>query len=131
VREGVPAVRITRSASSSPVGVTVRRLAQRLERDARADGLAFPGDAAGLDEAGRLDAATAVRALERLAASRAAAVELSGHPGAHDDPDRHRYRWGYRWGDELDALCSPQVRAAIDRLGFRLGTYRDLCGADT
>jgi predicted glycoside hydrolase/deacetylase ChbG (UPF0249 family) len=126
VRAGVPAVRVTRSGARSIVGATVRRLAAKLEREARADGLAFPGDAAGLDEAGRLDLSTALAAIDRLAGSPAAAVELSAHPGSHEDPDRDRYRWGYRWGDELDALCAPEVRAAIDRHGFRLGTYGEL-----
>jgi predicted glycoside hydrolase/deacetylase ChbG (UPF0249 family) len=126
VREGVPAVRITRSAARSPVGVTVRRLAARLAAEAAADGLAFPEDAAGLDEAGRLDEPAVLHALERLAASPAGTVELSAHPGGHEDPDRHRYRWGYRWGAELDALCAPAVQAAIEHCGFRLGTYADL-----
>jgi predicted glycoside hydrolase/deacetylase ChbG (UPF0249 family) len=126
VRAGIPAVRVTRSAARSPVGATVRRLAARLESEARADGLACPLDAAGLDEAGRLDVATAVGALDLLAGRARSCVELSAHPGARDDPDRHRYRWGYRWGDELDALCAPEVRAAVDRHGFRLGTYADL-----
>jgi predicted glycoside hydrolase/deacetylase ChbG (UPF0249 family) len=126
VRAEVPAVRVTRSVARSVVGATVRRLARRLERDAKADGLAFPADAAGLDEAGRLDTTTVLSALDRLARSEAAGLELSAHPGAHEDPDRDRYRWGYRWGDELDALCAPEVRDAIDRHGFRLGTYADL-----
>jgi chitin disaccharide deacetylase len=126
VRAGVPAVRVTRSNERSLVGSTVRRFAKKLEAEARVDGLAFPGDAAGLDEAGRLDTATAVTALDRLAASAQACVELSAHPGAHDDPDRDRYRWNYRWGAELDALCAPEVRATIDRHAFRLGTYADI-----
>jgi predicted glycoside hydrolase/deacetylase ChbG (UPF0249 family) len=125
---GVPAVRVTRSAARTPVGATVRRLARRLERDARAASLAFPAAAAGLDEAGVLDAAAAIAALDRLAATGASTVELSAHPGAAEDPDRHRYAWGYRWEDELDALCAPAVRAVIDRHGFRLGTYADLPG---
>ena len=65
-------------------------------------------------------------ALARLAGTDAAVVELSGHPGNAVDPDRYRYAWDYRWGAELDALCSPAVRAAVDRHGFTLGTYRDL-----
>jgi hypothetical protein len=126
VSSGVPAVRVTRSASRGPTGRVVRRFARRLEHDAQADGLAFPVDAAGLDEAGALDEPTAIAALERLAAAGAPTVELSSHPGAHEDRDRARYEWNYRWGDELDALCSPEVRATVDRLGFRLGTYGDL-----
>jgi len=48
------------------------------------------------------------------------------HPGPAVDPDRHRYRWGYEWGVELDALCSPEARAAVADAGFELATYRDL-----
>jgi len=131
VSAGIPAIRVTRSASRGPVGVVVRRLARRLEREARADGLAFPLDAAGLDEAGRMDTTRAVDALRQLAARGAPTVELSCHPGAHEDADRHRYAWGYRWGDELDALCSPQVRDTVEQLGFRLVTYRELAAAGT
>jgi hypothetical protein len=127
----VPAVRVTRSAARSPVGVAVRRFGRRLEAEARAAGLAFPAQAAGLDEAGALDTQATLGALDRLAASGAPSVELSAHPGAAEDPDRHRYAWGYRWGDELRALCAADVRAAVDRLGFRLGTYRDLPGGSS
>jgi chitin disaccharide deacetylase len=48
------------------------------------------------------------------------------HPGEGDDPERHRYRWGYRWGDELAFLTSPAARRIVDELGFSLGGYRDL-----
>ena len=120
------AVRVTRSAARSPVGVTVRLLARRLESDARARGLRFPASAAGLDEAGALDRATLVGALDRLAAGGASSAEVGSHPGCGDDPDRQRYRWGYRWEDELAALTSPEARRAVDAGGFVLGTYADL-----
>jgi predicted glycoside hydrolase/deacetylase ChbG (UPF0249 family) len=125
-REGVGAVRVTRSAARGITGTDVRRLSGRLARDVAEAGLAAPADAAGLDEAGNLDEETAIAALDRLASSHAPAVELSAHPGGRHDDERHRYRWGYRWGDELDALCAPRVRDAVARHGFRLGTYRDL-----
>jgi predicted glycoside hydrolase/deacetylase ChbG (UPF0249 family) len=125
VGRAIPAVRVTRSVARGPVGVVMRRLSARFATAARRAGRVYPGDAAGLDEAGRLDVDTAIGALARLAHSQAAVVELSGHPGLHDDPDRHRYEWQYRWGDELDALCSPIVRDAVARHGFRLGTYRE------
>ena len=122
----IPAVRLTRSASDAPVGRVMRCLGNRFADRARAAGLRFPADAAGLDEAGRLDEPSVLAALARLAGTDAAVVELSGHPGNAVDPDRYRYAWDYRWGAELDALCSPAVRAAVDRHGFTLGTYRDL-----
>ena len=126
VRRGIGAVRVARSASRGPVGRVASRLASRLAARATALGIAFPDDAAGLDEAGRLDESAVLDTLERLATGDGAVVELSGHPGEPTDDDRHRYAWDYRWADELEALCSPAVRAAVEHHGFRLGTYRDL-----
>ena len=120
------AVRVTRSAARSPVGVVVRRLSARLEAEARRRGVAFPAAAAGLDEAGALDATTLVEAIGRLGAGAAPTAELGSHPGEADDPDRSRYRWNYRWEEELAALTSPEARQAVDRAGFVLGTYADL-----
>jgi predicted glycoside hydrolase/deacetylase ChbG (UPF0249 family) len=130
VGRSIPAVRVTRSVAPGPVGIVMRRLSARFATAARRVGRVFPGDAAGLDEAGQLDVGRSVTALDRLASSPAAVVELSGHPGLPDDPDRSRYEWKYRWGDELDALCAPSVRAAVERHGFRLGTYRDCVATD-
>jgi predicted glycoside hydrolase/deacetylase ChbG (UPF0249 family) len=123
------AVRVTRSAARSPVGVVVGRLSRALEGDARSRGIPHPIGAAGLDEAGSLDGPTLLRTLTRLAASGAGPVEVGCHPGAGDDPDRTRYRWGYRWEDELTALTSPEARRAVDAGGFTLGTYADLAAA--
>ncbi len=69
--------------------------------------------------------------LRALGASGAASAELGLHPGEHDDEDLARYRWGYRWGDELDALCAPEARRAVERAGFGLGSYAALAGAET
>jgi predicted glycoside hydrolase/deacetylase ChbG (UPF0249 family) len=123
---GVRALRVTRSSARSPVGVTVRRLAARLERDCRHAGWAFPGASTGLDEAGHLDAGAMIQSLFRLAATGAPTAELATHPGAAEDPFRMRYLWGYLWEDEYAALRTPAVRAAIDELGYRLGTFADL-----
>jgi len=125
-RFDVPAVRVTRMQGRGPVARLMRRLATTLERELQADGIVFPRGAAGLDEAGRFDEAAMLRALDRFAATDVSSVELSGHPGEAEDDERHRYRWGYHWGAELDAVLSPRVRQAIDRHGYRLGTYRDL-----
>ena len=129
-QHGVQAIRVTRSSASSVVGRTVRRLATRLEDECDRRGWTYPDDGTGLDEAGHLDLGAMVGALGRLAAREGAkpvrSVELATHPGAHGDDDLARYRWGYQWGDELDALCSATVRSTVDGLGFRLGTYGDL-----
>ena len=125
-RFDIPAVRVTRTSSRGPVGRMMRRLAATLERELQADGIAFPGDAAGLEEAGQFDETALLRALDRFALADASSIELSGHPGEADDDERYRYRWGYQWAAELDGVLSPRVRQAVERHGFRLGTYRDL-----
>lgn len=123
---GIGAVRIIRSAARSPVGLTVARLGRRFERRATAAGFRWPASATGLDEAGALSGDRLVGAIDRLGASGARSVELATHPGEAGDADLDRYRWGYRWSDELAALRSPAAREAVARHGFRLGTYADL-----
>ncbi len=125
-RHDIGAVRICRSASHSPAGVAQRRLAHGAQRRCRARGIAFTQAAAGNDEPGQLDLPATIRALHRLAATRAASAELITHPGGPDDPERARYAWGYRWDDELAALTSGTVRHAVNEYGFRLGTFADL-----
>lgn len=125
-KAGIGAVRIIRSARWGPVGLTVRGLAVRLERRARARSLRFPADATGLDEAGTLERERLLAALGRLARSRARSAELATHPGEAGDADLDRYRWGYVWDRELAALVDPAVRERVAEAGFRLGTYTDL-----
>lgn len=126
---GVRVVRVTRSTARSPVGVVVRRLARDLERRADAAGWRYPSASTGLDEAGGLDTAAMVVALEGLRAAvgdTGGSAELATHPGVLTDAERQRYAWGYAWEQELAALRSAEVRDAVDRLGFRLGTFADL-----
>ncbi|MGH9185585.1 MAG: carbohydrate deacetylase [Acidimicrobiales bacterium] len=123
---GLSAVRIIRSASRSPVGRGVQLLARRFERRAGAAGFRFPTTATGLDEAGALAGDRLVAAIDRLGSTGSASAELAAHPGEADDPDLVRYQWGYQWDRELEALCSRAAREAVERAGFRLGTYDHL-----
>ena len=125
---GVRMVRVTRSSERGPIGVTVRRLARRLEGILDARGWTYPDASTGLDEAGHLDVGAMVTAISRLSATGAHTAELATHPGLPDDVDRARYRWNYRWDDEYAALVSATVRTAVDECGFTLGTFADLEG---
>jgi predicted glycoside hydrolase/deacetylase ChbG (UPF0249 family) len=125
-RRGVRATRVTRSAAKGPVGSAVRRLARGLVDRCEQTGWAYPHASTGLDGAGHLDTARMVGALEMLARQNAATAELATHPGEHGDADLARYRWGYLWGAECDALCSRTVRDAVNELGFELGTFGDI-----
>jgi len=125
-KAGIGAVRIIRSARWSPVGLTVRQLAARLERRARSRNLRFPAAATGLDQAGTLERDRMLSALGGLARSGAPSAELATHPGEAGDSDLDRYRWGYVWDRELAALVDPAVRERVAESGFRLGSYADL-----
>lgn len=124
----IKAVRVTRSDQRRVVGGVVRRLSTSLVTSCDRAGFAYPDASTGLDDAGHLDIGAMVQALRALASSGCTTAELATHPGEHGDPDLARYRWGYRWGEELDALCSTAVKSAVDELGFRLGTFADLVG---
>lgn len=124
---GVGALRVPRAHRPRHlVSVGVNRLARSLAWHARTAGLAVPADAAGLDESGALDAGRLAAALEGFRARRAPSAELGAHPGEAEDLERWRYRWGFRWAEELEALVAPESRRAIEACGFRLGTYADL-----
>ncbi|MEW6155485.1 MAG: ChbG/HpnK family deacetylase [Actinomycetota bacterium] len=122
----VPAVRVPRLAKASLVGVGVSVLGRRLAAEAGRAGIAHPADAIGIEVAGQLDHARLASALARLASRGAPSAELTVHPGEPDDPDRARYRWGYGWHRELEALTSDAARASVTAHGYRLGTYADL-----
>jgi hypothetical protein len=122
----VRAVRVTRTAQRRVVGNVVRRLSVGLVQRCDVAGWSYPAASTGLDAAGHLDVGAMVQSIAQLAASGATSAELATHPGEHGDPALARYRWGYTWGGELDALCSATVRTAVDELGFELGTFGDL-----
>jgi predicted glycoside hydrolase/deacetylase ChbG (UPF0249 family) len=127
----VRVIRVTRSSARSPVGAVVRRLAAQLEDRCDHAGWAYAQASTGLDEAGNLHPKAMIDALFRLASTGASSAELATHPGEAGDADLVRYRWDYHWADEHAALTSAAVRSAVDELGFRLGTFRDLvAGSD-
>jgi predicted glycoside hydrolase/deacetylase ChbG (UPF0249 family) len=80
----------------------------------------------GVFESGRLTERRLLRLISRLGPGD---HEIVTHPGFEPgrinfDPD-----WRYAWEDELAALMSPAVRAAIDRRGIELVSYGQLAGA--
>jgi len=120
----IDAVRVPRSSARGPKAFLLNRLADRLATAARVVGLRQPATFAGLDESGRLDGAQLRAVLAALAPT--ASAEIGCHPGIAVDPDRDRYRWGFRWPDELAGLCDPATADAIARCGFTLGSFADL-----
>ena len=106
--------------------MVVNRLARRLDAKAMAAGVRTTDAFAGFDEGGTLSTDALVRTVDRLGASEAQTAEVGIHPGEHGDAELDRYEWGYRWGDELDALVSEPARAAVTDNGFTLGSFAAL-----
>jgi predicted glycoside hydrolase/deacetylase ChbG (UPF0249 family) len=125
-RARIPAVCVTRSLGRSPVGRAVNALGGRFDRRAERAGLLSPRAFAGFDEGGTLAEVALVSTIGALAATGAASAEVGIHPGEEGDADLARYEWGYRWGDELAAVCSPAARQAVDDGGFTLGSFAAL-----
>ena len=85
---GVRTMRVTRSAERGPVGVTVRRLAVRLEGQLRAAGLALAEASTGLDEAGRLEMGAMVGGLPASPGRVPGPPSWPPTPVVPDDADR-------------------------------------------
>jgi chitin disaccharide deacetylase len=78
----------------------------------------------GLGSSGAMDEAMVLRLLEVVPAN--AVVEMYFHPATGRAPEIDRGVPSYRHEAELAALTSPEVRAAIERLGIRRVTFADL-----
>jgi predicted glycoside hydrolase/deacetylase ChbG (UPF0249 family) len=90
----------------------------------RAAGLRTPDTFVGADDSGRLDEARLTRLIADL---RSGTSELLCHPGRGTGAIAATYSdWGFRWDDERQALTAPTARAALERAGVALITYRDL-----
>lgn len=122
---GIRAIRRPTSGRFDPRSLAVRTLARFAQRRSNRAGLWSAEAAAGLDGAGRGTTAVLVSNIEHLSRSGVSTCEMWMHPGTADDPARERYRWNYRWSDELDALCSTDARAAVQRSGLQLSTYTE------
>lgn len=125
-RHGIPSIRVPEAHGRGVQAGAVRPLARVLRGRAGRSGLGFPDRFFGLETAGGMGAEALHATIEAAARVPARLVEIGCHPGLAQDPDRVRYRWGYRWGDELTALCDPATMKQIDTHGFRLGNFRDV-----
>jgi hypothetical protein len=88
----------------------------------------FPEASTNLDDVGSGGPAHLVTVVERMAARRVASAEIVTHLGEDPDPARARYRSRFDWAAELEAVCEPAVRRAVEAGGFRLGSFADLPG---
>ncbi|HEV7814500.1 MAG TPA: hopanoid biosynthesis-associated protein HpnK [Janthinobacterium sp.] len=94
-----------------------------MRRRLRAAGVAHNDYVAGIAASGRMDEAALLAILARLPAG---VTEIYLHPGVVSGAEVTPSMAGYRHADELAALLSPRVRAALDRITTRRGGFADV-----
>lgn len=99
----------------------LRLLARRLDRA----GIAHNDHVAGIACSGRMDENALLEALQHLPMG---ITEIYLHPATFSGSGIAASMPDYRHADELAALLSPRVRAAVERLGVPLGGFADLLG---
>ena len=97
-----------------------------MKRRLRAAGVAYNDQVFGVACSGSLDEATLLAILARLPPG---VTEIYLHPAVRTTMAIAADAARYRHGDELDALLSARVRAAVAASGAVCGGYRDLAAA--
>lgn len=116
---GVPALRVPREPHTHGLAPWTTLLRMH----ARRAGLVTPDAVFGLRWSGRM---TADRLCEILRGLPAGLIEIYTHPATADSFAGHAP--GYRYRDELAALCDPDVVAALRKSGHPAGGYADIPG---
>jgi hopanoid biosynthesis associated protein HpnK len=110
------------AASAALLGPWTARMRRRL----RAAGIACTDQVFGIGSTGAMDEATLLQILEQLPAG---VSEIYLHPAVATDGPISAGMAGYRHTDELAALLSDRVRAALSRPGILRGGYCDALAA--
>ncbi|MFI4979891.1 MAG: hopanoid biosynthesis-associated protein HpnK [Nevskiales bacterium] len=99
----------------------LRLLARRLDRA----GIVHNDQVVGIARSGRMDENALLEALQHLPMG---ITEIYLHPATLSGSGIAASMPDYRHADELAALLSPRVRAAVEALGVPLGGFADLFG---
>jgi hopanoid biosynthesis associated protein HpnK len=133
---GIPGVRLAREdwratlalAPDRPLakvaqGLIFRCLSRRARHQAQAAGLVYNDHLFGLLNHGRLTEDYLAGLIPRL---KPGVTEIYGHPASGGDGELQRWGRGYRRQEELAALLSPNLRAALAEAGVELTGWRQL-----
>ena len=119
---GLRAVRLPAEAGAPALlRPWLRLLAQRLDHA----GIVHNDQVVGVAQSGAMDENVLLAALDSL---RPGVTEIYLHPATVSGSAIAPSMPGYRHADELAALLSPKVRAAVERLGIPRGGYADVFG---
>ncbi|CCD35875.1 cellobiose phosphotransferase system celC [Candidatus Paraburkholderia kirkii UZHbot1] len=118
---GMRAMRLPREMRGSLLlAPWVARVAKRLDRA----GIACNDYAFGMTNSGAMDTDAMIRVLERLPPG---ITEIYCHPATPADAPITPSMRDYRHADELDALLSPRLAAAIASANLNCGGFQDVC----
>lgn len=120
---GIQAVRLPAEERAS---VLLRPWLRIMRRRLNLAGIAHNDQIVGLDRSGVMNESALLAALDRIPEG---LTEIYLHPATQCGISRSMV--SYRHTDELEALLSPRVREAIDRLGIRRGGFSDFLPVPT
>jgi predicted glycoside hydrolase/deacetylase ChbG (UPF0249 family) len=122
---GVPAGAERTSAGLGAAGKVklLSAFGERARRMLRTIGLPDPPVAIGLGEAGRMTLPRWTALLSTLAPG---TYEVVLHPGTAAGGTDLRYRWGYRWDEEAQALAGLELRTLFARTGVETTSFSGL-----
>jgi hopanoid biosynthesis associated protein HpnK len=104
-------------------GLTFRCLSRRARRLAQAAGLLTNDHLFGLLNDGRMTEEFLLGLVSRL---QPGVTEIYSHPALFTDEELRRWAPGYRRQEELAALLSPRLKAALAKARVVVGDYRQL-----
>lgn len=135
-RYGIRAMRVSRESLSAALrydrrhvvrktfeGAAFHALATLATPRLRAAGIVSAERVFGMHQTGHVDEAYLVHVIETLPAG---VSEIYAHPATRQAAVMAGFQDGYDHAGEVAGLTSPRVRAALERAGVRLTTYRDL-----
>jgi len=117
---GMRAIRLPAEAGGP---LLLRPWLRRMERRLDAAGIAHNDGVVGYRRSGAMSESALLEALQALPAG---VTEIYLHPATVSGAAIAPSAPNYRHADELAALLSPRVRAAVQRLGVRTGGFADL-----
>lgn len=128
MRYGIPVIRIPMDRSgirltSRGMQIAISRLlSEKLSGIAIAAGLKTVNQFFGLEESGHI---TESAVLQAIGQSIRGINELMCHPGFSDPQTSGRYKWGYTWDAEVEALCAEKVLSAVQERGVVMSSFAD------
>ncbi len=114
-------VRCPTSSSKRYFGMNY--LSRELKKLLVANGFPEPPEFRGFECRGRFNTKELRRIIENL---KPGTYELMVHPGIENNALRQKYRWGYKWEEELSALTDPEVNDLLARNNLKLISFREL-----